>query len=198
MQKNIVETIVGFLVLLIAAWFMVATYETGNLKMHKDGYIINANFDRIDGIVIGSDVKVSGVKVGIVVEQTLDLDNYLAHVRMKIDKNIKLPVDTSAEIISNGLIGEKYISLAPGAEDEIMQEGAIIEVTQSSVNLESLIGKFIFGSAEAVNNNKEQTEETTAQGVVHEEGNSMNYKDKELVNPHSLGFPDTSTDSALS
>ncbi|WHQ47112.1 MAG: outer membrane lipid asymmetry maintenance protein MlaD [Candidatus Midichloria sp.] len=149
MNKSVVETIVGLIVLLLAVGSVIIAYKEGGfVTLDKDSYIIKAEFDKIDGVNVGSPVKVSGITIGKVIEQSIDKRSYHALVQMKIKQDIKLPIDTSAEIIGLGLMSDKYISLVPGSDDKYLNNGGVIEFTQSSLSLESLIGKFIFGGAE--------------------------------------------------
>jgi phospholipid/cholesterol/gamma-HCH transport system substrate-binding protein len=149
MSKNLVETLVGLLVILIAGGFLYSAYKTTDIGVGANsGYKIFAKFDRADGLNMGSDVKVGGIKVGKVIGQKLDESNYQAIIEMVITDGVKLPVDSTAEIIGNGLLGEKYIAVLPGADEEKIAAGGSIEFTQSAISLESLIGKFVFSSAE--------------------------------------------------
>ncbi len=146
MKRNLIETLMGAVVLVIAAFFVITTYQSSGLK--KDyGYKLNALFDKVDGIAVGSDVRVGGIKVGTVVGESLDMDSYRAKLIMGIDKDVRVPTDSTAEIVSDGLLGGKYISLVPGADNEMLKDGGVIQYTQSSVNLEQLIGKIAFGGA---------------------------------------------------
>jgi phospholipid/cholesterol/gamma-HCH transport system substrate-binding protein len=88
---------------------------------------------------------ISGVKVGEVKSKRLDNTNYNAVLEISIEKDLKLPIDTSAEIVSASLMGDKYISLVPGAETDLLKDGDTIEFTQSSISIEGLITKFVFG-----------------------------------------------------
>ena len=152
-MKNIFEIVVGFLVLFVAITFSYIVYQSSDHKLDKnEQYIINAIFDNIDGIKLGSEVKVSGVVIGKVISQRLDYDTYSAEVQMLIKKKIKLPEDSSAQIVSSSILGDKYISITPGTEDKSLVEGDTIEFTQSSINLEGLISKFIFGLKGGGNN----------------------------------------------
>ncbi len=133
----------GAVVLIVAAVFLVFAYNTSQVRA-VSGYSLNADFQRIDGINAGSDVRVSGIKIGSIVSETLDPKTYLANVTMSIDPQIKLPDDTVAEIISAGLLGDKYVSLVPGGSDKMIPPGGTIKYTQASVSLENLIGQSIF------------------------------------------------------
>lgn len=144
MKRNLIETLMGALVLILAAGFIFFAYQGAGIGIKKDGYHVTAKFERADGLALGSDVRVGGIKIGSVVKQSLDPVNYLAQIEMQIDKKIKLPKDSSAQIVSDGLLGSKYVSLVPGGEEEMLLDGGQIMITQSSVNLETLIGKMIF------------------------------------------------------
>ena len=145
MRGNVIETVMGAVVLVVAALFLVFAYKTSQLRA-VSGYEVNAEFSRVDGIRQGSDVRISGIKIGSVVAEELDPKTFLAVVRMSIDPAVKLPDDTVAEIISAGLLGDKYMSLVPGGSDQMIAPGGKIKYTQSSISLESLIGQTIFSS----------------------------------------------------
>lgn len=148
MSNNFVETIVGAVVLLIATYFLYYAYFTTQVISNAStGYTVFAKFDRIDGLNLGGDVKISGIKIGKVVAQSLDPKTYQAVLKINIMTDVKLPSDTSAEIIGNGLLGEKYVALVPGSETDVLNDNSTIEFTQSSINIEGLIGKFMFNSA---------------------------------------------------
>jgi phospholipid/cholesterol/gamma-HCH transport system substrate-binding protein len=144
MHSHILETVLGAVVLAIAALFLVFAYTNSQLVQQSGGYPLIAKFDRIDGLKVGSDVRLGGVIVGKVTAQSVNPETFLAEVTFQVSDFLKLPFDTSAEIISDGLLGDKYISLMPGGDEEILKSGAEIRHTQSAVNLETLIGKAIF------------------------------------------------------
>ena len=143
MRANGIEVIVGAGVLLVAIVFLGFAYKSSHWQNHT-GYEIHANFDRIDGLATGSDVRVNGVKVGHVSEVTLDPVSYVAHVNIALDDRIKIPSDSIAEIVADGLLGPKYMSITPGSQETTIAPGGSIARTQSAVGLESLIGKFLF------------------------------------------------------
>ena len=143
MRRNLIETIMGAVVLVVAAIFMLFAYSTADIQA-VSGYPVTAKFDRIDGIREGSDVRMSGIKIGTVVKQKLDPETYLAVVTMTIDPAVKLPTDTSAQITSDGLLGDKYMALSPGGSDSMIPSGGEIETTQGSIDLFSLVGQMIF------------------------------------------------------
>ena len=146
MGRNVVETLMGALVLLVAGSFIVISYKSGNISTDKASYVVIAKFTEIGSLTIGSDVRVGGIKVGTVVNQSLDNDTFMAVIKMGIQDNIQLPKDSSASVVSDGLLGSKYISIEPGGDDRILKNEDEIKYTQDSINFESLIGKFAFGS----------------------------------------------------
>jgi len=149
MKRNIIETLIGALVLIIAGGFIFFAYSSVGTHVSSDSYPVSAQFERIDGLNNGSDVRVGGVKVGVVTQETLDPKTYLAHVQMNINDSVKLPKDSSAQIVSDGLLGGKYIAIIPGGDEQMLMAGGEITYTQSSVNLETLIGKMVFNGADS-------------------------------------------------
>ena len=145
MRGNVIETVMGAVVILVAALFLVFAYNTSRERT-VSGYQVAADFQRVDGIREGGDVRISGIKVGSVVSERLDPKTFLADIRISLDPSIKLPEDTVAEIVSAGLLGDKYVSLVPGGSDKVIPPGGKIKYTQSSVTLENLIGQMIFSA----------------------------------------------------
>ena len=145
----------GAVVLAVAAFFFVYAYQnSGSEKV--DSFEYHATFDRVDGLVKGSDVRMSGVKVGTITALDIEKETYLAKISFKIEKDLKLPKDTSAEVVSDGLLGGKYLAIVPGGDEKHLAEGNTIIHTQSSVNLESLIGQLIFSNKSKKPEAKEQ------------------------------------------
>jgi phospholipid/cholesterol/gamma-HCH transport system substrate-binding protein len=145
MSRNLFETLVGALVLGVAAWFLMFFMKHNTaVSITNDHYSLFAKFEQADGISVGTPVRVGGVKVGVVVAEEIDPKSYFAVVKFSIDKKIKLPTDSTAKISSEGLIGGKYLALVPGADDKMLDQGEEVKYTQSAVNLETLIGKMIF------------------------------------------------------
>ncbi len=153
MKHNLFEVIVGTFVLICAIYFFVFSFKKSEIST-SNTYQIVAEFDNIGEIGDGSDVKISGVKIGTVNSQTLNPENYRARVTLNINNDIKLPSDSSAKVVSSGLLGGKFISIEPGADEEMLENNGSIIFTQSSVNFEELLGKFIFGSKEQNNESK--------------------------------------------
>lgn len=145
MRNNIFEILVGTFVLVCAICFFTLSLRKSHIPT-SDNYEVYAEFDNIEGVGAGSDIKISGVKIGTIADQTLNIKTYRAKLKLNIDKNIKLPKDSSAKIASSGLLGGKYLSIEPGAEDDLLENGDEIKFTQSAISLEDMLGKFIFGS----------------------------------------------------
>jgi phospholipid/cholesterol/gamma-HCH transport system substrate-binding protein len=143
MTGNVIETVMGAVVLVVAAFFLFFAYTTSQVRAVQ-GYQVTAQFERIGALRDGSDVRIAGVKVGSVVSESLEPKTFLATVKMSIDPAYKLPDDTVAEIVSNGLLGDQYMSLVPGGEEQTIPPGGQIKYTQSPVSLENLIGQMIF------------------------------------------------------
>jgi len=143
--RNIVETIVGALVLLVAGLFVFYAFAKSD-RAGPGGYEILARFDRIDGLKRGADVTVSGVKVGSVTGFDLDRKTYQAVVRMMVSSSVGLPIDTNAKIVSESLLGGMVVVLEPGGDNKMIQAGGEIDKTQGAVPLSELIAKFMFGS----------------------------------------------------
>jgi phospholipid/cholesterol/gamma-HCH transport system substrate-binding protein len=142
-RQNVIETVLGAVVLVAAAFFLYFAYSTSQLRA-VEGYEVSAQFDRIDGIRDGSDVRISGIKVGSVLSTKLDPKTYLATVTMSVDPAYKLPEDTVAEVLSAGLLGNEYMALVPGGSRKMIPPGGRILYTQAPVNIENLIGKYMF------------------------------------------------------
>src|SRR5947207_4094493 len=145
MTGNVIETVMGAVVLVVAAVFLFFAYTTSQVRAVQ-GYQVTAQFERVGSLRDGGDVRIAGVKVGSIVSETLDPKTFLATVQMSIDPAFKLPDDTVAEIVSNGLLGEQYMSLVPGGEEKTIPPGGQIKFTQSPVSLENLIGQMIFSA----------------------------------------------------
>ncbi len=143
MKRNIIETVIGAVVLFIAAFFLVFSYKTANVGA-VTGYMVTADFTGIGGLNVGDDVQISGVKIGSVANVELNPQTYLAKVTMSIEPDVKLPADTAALISSESLLGGRYLALEPGADEEMIENGGRIQYTQAPQNLEQLLGQFIF------------------------------------------------------
>ena len=150
-QRNPTELIAGAAVLLAAAAFLgYAVVNTGRATVA--GMTLYAKFDRIDGLSVGSDVRLAGVKVGSVTATRVDPATFQALVSLSVQSGLKLPRDSSAEVSSEGLIGGKSIAIVPGGDEKVLADGGSFTITQSAASLEQLLGKFIFGVGELSSN----------------------------------------------
>ena len=147
-RGNVIEIVIGAIVLAVAAFFLFLAYTTSRVGAVA-GYDVTARFSSVEGLHVGSDVSLAGVKVGSVSGETLDPRTYLVTVRMTIGRQYELPADTVAKIVSPGLLGDKYMALVPGGSDKMIPPGGRIQYTQASVDLEDLIGQMIYSQAGA-------------------------------------------------
>lgn len=143
MRSTAFETFIGTLVLGVAATFFAFVYQKTSVSQ-KEGYVLTAKFDRIDGLKVGSDVRISGVKVGSVIDHKISSKDFRAIVRFNVRGDLKLSTDTSAEIHSDGLLGGKYLQVVPGGDASTLSPNAEVQYTQSSVSLEEMIGQLIY------------------------------------------------------
>jgi len=144
MKQGTIETILGFIVIAIAAYFLTFAYNLSDSSKATSGYFINASFQNIDGVEKGNEVKISGIKVGYVDSILLEKDTYSAIVKLVIDKNVEVPKDSRATVATNGLIGGRYIRINPGAADETLKDNEKIIYTQSALSIEDLISKLVY------------------------------------------------------
>ncbi len=150
MERSTIDLWVGiFVVGGIAALVMLAM-KVGNLSTYNgsESYELHAYFSNIGGLKPKASIKSAGVLVGRVTSISLDTELYEAKVSMSLDKRYQFPKDTFANIRTAGLLGEQYIGLLPGGDDEMLKEGGRIKKTQSAMVLEDLIGKFIYSQTE--------------------------------------------------
>lgn len=143
MSRSLIETVMGAVVLLVAVIFVYFVYDKRTVSA-GDGYDVSASFDNITGIAAGSDVRVGGIKIGTVTSLLLNNQTYRPQAILRLKPDVKLPDDSSAAIVSESLLGGKFIQIQPGADDKMLGEGGEIRFTQSAVNLEEMIGKFMF------------------------------------------------------
>lgn len=134
MHRNIIETVMGGVVLIVALFFVVFAFTSAGSGT-VNGYEVTARFDNATGLTPGTDVRLSGVKVGSVIEQKLDMETFSAVVIMTVQSDLKLPTDTSARVLPDGLLGSNFIELQPGGELENIEDGGAIEYTQGAINI---------------------------------------------------------------
>lgn len=155
-QQSKLELVVGVFVLVgLAAVAYLALRIGAGALVGGDTYALEARFTNSGGLNPGSNVVVAGVPVGRIDAVRLNPADFSSVVRFSVRKDVKLPVDTIASIKTTGLIGDKFLALAPGAESEYLAPGALITDTESTVDLESLISRFAFGNV----NDKPKTAE---------------------------------------
>jgi phospholipid/cholesterol/gamma-HCH transport system substrate-binding protein len=141
-DNNLAETVVGAVVVAIAVLFIAFIYtRTGSGGL--SGYEIQARLNKVDGMAVGTDVRLAGVKIGSVSDLTLDPRTYLVTVHMAIRNDVKIPNDSSLQVTAAGLLGSPYISITPGGDDKVLASGGTIENAQGSVNMMDLINRFI-------------------------------------------------------
>lgn len=147
MKHNLVEALIGALVLVLAVGFFMFTYSRTDVGT-IEGYELTARFDRVDGLLVGADVRLGGIRIGSVIRQSIDLETFEAVIHFSVRSDLRLPSDTSASITTEGLLGGSYLSLTPGGDIEYLEPGEQIEFTQGSIDLFGLLGKAVFSVAD--------------------------------------------------
>lgn len=149
MGKKGIETLVGLFVLLGMLGLVFLALKAANLASFgsNDSYTLQARFDNIGGLKVRAPVRSAGVTVGRVTSITLDTKTYQGLVKLEVDRDVQFPKDSSARILTAGLLGDQYIGLEPGADEKNLAAGDTIRQTQSAVVLESLISQFLFNKA---------------------------------------------------
>jgi len=145
-QNNLAESLIGAGVVAVALLLAaLAYYRTGTGSV--SGYEINAKLPKADGLAIGTDVRLAGIKVGTVSDLTLDPKTYLVTVHMNIREDIKLPLDSSVLVTQAGFLGGQYLSITPGGDEQMMAAGSFFENAQGSIDMMGLVGRFATGAA---------------------------------------------------
>ena len=149
MSKKGIETLVGLFVLLGLAGLVFLSLKAANLASFgtRDSYVVTARFDNIGGLKPRSPVRSAGVTVGRVTSISLDQKTFQGLVTMELEKGVQFPKDSSAKILTSGLLGDQYIGIEPGGDEKNLGAGDVIKQTQSAVVLENLIGQFLFNKA---------------------------------------------------
>lgn len=150
MVSKTLQFIVGLFVLLgLLALVVLATKVATTTLGNTESYTLTAKFENIGGLNVKAPVAIGGVRIGRVTSIDLDTTQYSARVTMAIDKTYdELSWDTSAAILTSGLLGAQFVGLEPGADEEFLSDGDEIELTQSTIQLENLIGQFMFNTAQ--------------------------------------------------
>ena len=144
MKSDVLETLVGAAVVAVALAFLGFAWVSTGIGGTSGGYRVSAQFDNIDGINIGTDVRIAGIKVGTVIAQSLDPKSYQARLVMQLKQGVNLADDTSAKVTSEGLLGAKFVALDPGGSEGKLQDGSEISYTQGSVDMWNLISQAMF------------------------------------------------------
>ena len=153
MKKKPVETIMGLVVLVVALLFLAFAYRVSDLQVVK-GYPLKAEFMKVGGLSIGSDVRINGIKVGTVTSQKLNSDDYMADVTFSIASDIKLPKDSTVSIVSDGLVGDKFVKIEPGKSSEYLKAGDSFSNTKDFKTIEDMVGEIIFMVTDDGNSNE--------------------------------------------
>ena len=151
MERSTLDIWVGAFVVAGFAALVILAFKVGNLGTYNvaETYTVHAHFSNIGGLKPTASIRSAGVLVGRVGDIRLDTENYEAEVTMQIDKRYQFPTDTLASILTSGLLGEQYVGLRPGAEEDMLKDGGAIKNSSSAVVLEEMIGKMISSKAEA-------------------------------------------------
>lgn len=149
MKKASVETAVGVFVLIGLICVGYLTIKLGKMAWFGDDYYtLDARFDSVSGLKSGALVDMAGVEIGQVADIHLDNDRQMAIVRLKIEKSVNISDDVIASVKTSGLIGDKFIKLTPGGSDRMLKSGDMIIETESALDIEELVSKYVFGDAE--------------------------------------------------
>ena len=146
-KGNVFESIVGLGVIGVTAGFLYYAYGVSGRGDTARTYPVNAVFGRVDGVTVGSEVRIAGVKVGAVSASALDPETYEARVTLSVSSAVKLPEDTAAKIVSDGVLGGAHVALEPGGSDVMLAAGDTISITQGSVDLLGLAMQAFSSSA---------------------------------------------------
>ena len=144
MKENILEIVVGCIVIIIAITFVLFTISSTGIK--KKGWYINAEFGNIGGLKVGDDVVIAGIKVGEVLSNKLDSQTFIAIVKLNLEKNISIPDNSIAKISSASLLGGQYVEIIPGASNIMFNEEQTIYNTRDPVSISELLGQAVFSA----------------------------------------------------
>ncbi len=142
MRKETRETLLGAAVVALAVWAVGSAFGSSDVRS-EGGYEVVASFDNVAGLEPGSEVRMVGLPIGKVLSTALEPGSYRAKVTMIILESVELTTDTSARIIPDGLTGQNFVSVEPGGEDSLIEDGGSITYTQGSINFIDLLGRFV-------------------------------------------------------
>ncbi|WP_424934141.1 outer membrane lipid asymmetry maintenance protein MlaD [Amaricoccus macauensis] len=146
MANTAAETVIGAAVLALAGGFLVYAGQTSGFGVEGDSYALNASFRSVEGIAVGTDVRLAGIKVGTVTGLELDPVSYRARASFTVDDELEIPEDSDVKIASEGLLGGNYIEITPGASEFMLADGDEFLNTQGSVSLLNLLMRFGTGN----------------------------------------------------
>ena len=152
MRESLFETLIGVLVVAVAGVFLFFSLQQRSDASPRDSYTLTAKFNRVDGISTGSDVRMAGVKVGTVSDIKLDPKTYKALVTFTMKNGIKVPDDSTAQVLSDGLLGGAYLGIMVGGSFGYIEPGGQIEFTRGSVDLLTVLSEVASGAAGGGNN----------------------------------------------
>ena len=144
MKNTQVETLIGALVVAVAALFFLFAYQTSGKGAVRGGYHLVAEFDNAEGVNVGSDVRMAGIKIGTVVATALNPENYQEKITMQVSDALKLKDDATAKVTAEGLLGSKFIALEQGGSETVLTDNGVISNTQGAVDIWSLISQAMF------------------------------------------------------
>jgi phospholipid/cholesterol/gamma-HCH transport system substrate-binding protein len=158
MERSVLDLWVGLFVCAGIGALLVLALKVGNMSGFSvaDTYKVYAEFDNVGGLKPRAPVKSAGVVVGRVADVSFDNETFRARVTLHIDKRYKFPKDSSASILTAGLLGEQYIGMDGGGDDHMLKDGDRLMITQSAVVLEKIIGQFLYGKAAETGTKKEK------------------------------------------
>lgn len=147
MSDSAAETVIGAVVLAVAGGFMLYAAQHSDFTT-RSAYEVTAVFRKAEGLTVGGDVRISGVKVGSIRDVGLDAQTFSANVRLAINQDVQIPDDSSAMVASDGLLGGAHVAIQPGGSEFMIEPGGEITITQGSVSLMDLIGRAVTGGGE--------------------------------------------------
>lgn len=165
MRESLFETLVGLAVVVVAAVFLAFSLQQRSEAAPRDSYVLNAKFNRVDGISTGSDVRMAGVKVGAVTDIKLDPKTYKAVVTFTMRNGVQVPDDSTVQVISDGLLGGAYLGILVGGSFDYVAEGGTVEFTRGSVDLLTVLSEVAAG---ATGNNSSSNSKSDIGGDVEQ------------------------------
>ena len=144
MNRNAIEAVLGLVVLVVSGLFLMGGWQAGSAKVTQEGTQLEASFNNIDGLGNGAEIRLGGVKIGNVYDIQLDPMRYQAKLLLAIDPSVKIPEDSELKLMSDGLLGGKYLQLTAGEASTYLKTGERIHKTHDAVSLEDLMSRAIF------------------------------------------------------